>query len=128
MPLVRISLRKGRSIAERRAIADGIHRAMVATIDVPAADRFQVTTEHDENALVFDANYLSIARSEGFVMIQITLRRGRTPDKKRALYRAIVENLAAAPGVRPQDIFVSLVENEPVDWSFGDGVAQYSPG
>lgn len=128
MPLVRISLRKGRSIAERRAIADGIHRAMVATIDVPAADRFQVTTEHDENALVFDANYLSIARSEGFVMIQITLRRGRTPDKKRALYRTIVENLAAAPGVRPQDIFVSLVENEPVDWSFGDGVAQYSPG
>lgn len=128
MPLVRISLRKGRSAADRRAIADGVHRAMVATIDVPADDRFQVITEHEADALVVDANYLGIARSDGFVAIQIALRRGRTAEKKRALYRAIADNLAASPGVRRQDVFITLVENEPLDWSFGDGVAQYAPG
>ena len=128
MPLVRISMRKGRNAAERRAIADGIHQAMVATIDVPADDRFQVVTEHDADALIFDPNYLGIARSDGFVTIQIALRRGRTPEKKRALYRTIVGNLAVNPGVRPQDVLITLVENEPLDWSFGDGIAQYSPG
>ena len=128
MPLVRISMRKGRDAEQRRAIADGVHRAMVATIDVPVGDRFQVVTEHDDDALIFDPAFPDTVRSDGFVMIQITMRRGRTPEKKRALYRAIAGNLAASPGVRRQDLFVSLVENEPVDWSFGDGVAQYSPG
>ena len=128
MPLVRISMRKGRDAEQRRAIADGVHRAMVATIDVPVGDRFQVVAEHDDDALIFDPAFPDTVRSDGFVMIQITMRRGRTPEKKRALYRVIAENLAASPGVRRQDLFVSLVENEPVDWSFGDGVAQYSPG
>ncbi len=128
MPLVRIAMRKGRSAEQRRAIADGVHRAMVATIDVPAGDRFQVVTEHDDDGLIFDPSFPDTARSDGFVMIQIAMRRGRTPEKKRALYRAIAENLAASPGVRKQDLFVGLVENEPVDWSFCDGVAQYSPG
>ena len=120
-------MRKGRSTAARRAIADGIHRAMIATIDVPADDRFQVISEHDEDGLIFDPTFPGIARSDGYVVIQIALRRGRTAEKKRALYRAIVENLAADPGVRPQDVMVSLVENEPIDWSFGEGVAQYAP-
>jgi phenylpyruvate tautomerase PptA (4-oxalocrotonate tautomerase family) len=46
MPLVRISLREGKPAAYRRAIGEGIHRAMVETINVPAQDRFQVITEH----------------------------------------------------------------------------------
>lgn len=127
MPLVRISMRKGRAAEQRRSIADGVHRAMVATIDVPEGDRFQIVTEHDGDGLIFDPTFPDLARSDGFVIVQIALRRGRTPEKKRALYRAIAENLAAAPGVRPQDVFVGLVENEPIDWSFGDGIAQYSP-
>ena len=35
MPLVRISLLKGRSPELRRKVGDAIHRAMVETIDVP---------------------------------------------------------------------------------------------
>lgn len=46
MPLVRIALRAGTTPEHRRAIADGVPRAMVETINVPAADRFQVVTEH----------------------------------------------------------------------------------
>jgi phenylpyruvate tautomerase PptA (4-oxalocrotonate tautomerase family) len=128
MPLVRISIPEGRDKDFAKAVGGGIHDAMVATIDIPADDHFQVITEHDKSLLVADPHYLGVARSEGAILVQITLRSGRSDDKKRALYRTIVENLQARAGVRKEDVLVTLVENEPIDWSFGNGVAQYAPG
>ena len=42
MPFVRISLRQGTSLEYRKALADGVHRAMVEVIAIPTDDRFQV--------------------------------------------------------------------------------------
>jgi phenylpyruvate tautomerase PptA (4-oxalocrotonate tautomerase family) len=123
MPLVRISLRQGRTQAERSAIADGVHRALVETCNVPKDDRFQVVTEHAAD-LVYDAHYLGIDRTDGVIFVQIFLRKGRTVEQKKALYARIAANLEPA-GVRRQDLFVTLSENDLADWSFGDGVAQY---
>ncbi|MBI1751364.1 MAG: tautomerase family protein [Acidobacteria bacterium] len=124
MPLVRISHRSGLSDAYRQALSDGVQEAMASTVNVPADDRFHILTEH-ASGLVFDAHYLGIERSPEWVAIQITLRQGRTVEMKQALYRRIVENLAAKPGVRPEDVMICLVENDLADWSFGNGVAQY---
>lgn len=126
MPLVRIDLREGKSPTYRRALGEGVHRAMVETVNVPAADRFQVITEHSANDLIYDPNYLDIARTDDVVFIQITLNAGRTTELKRALYARIVELLAQDPGVRPEDVLVSLVEVARENWSFGGGVAQYA--
>ena len=41
MPLVRISLREGKSEAYRRTIGEAVHPAMVEAINVPALDRFR---------------------------------------------------------------------------------------
>jgi len=128
MPLVRISIPAGRDKAFAKAVGDGIHDAMIATVGIPADDRFQVITEHERALLVADPHYLGIERSDGAILVQITLRSGRSDDKKRALYRTIVENLQARAGVRKEDVVVTLVENEAIDWSFGNGVAQYAPG
>ena len=51
MPLVRISLAKGKPEAYRRKVGDAIHRAMVETINVPPLDRFQLLTEHEPRIL-----------------------------------------------------------------------------
>ena len=126
MPLVRVSIREGQSPAFRAAVGDGIHRAMVAAIDVPPDDRFQIFSEHRQDELIYDPAYLGIARGNGFLVIQITLNAGRTLEKKRALYRAIAENLAADPGVRPEDILVTLTEVPKENWSFGKGAASYA--
>jgi phenylpyruvate tautomerase PptA (4-oxalocrotonate tautomerase family) len=126
MPLVRIDVRKGKTPAYRAAIADGVHRAMVETINVPSADRFQIVTEHPAEGLVYDPSYLGIARSDDLVVVQITLNAGRTVEMKRALYARIVELLGAAPGVRREDVMVSLVEVAKENWSFGNGIAQYA--
>ena len=126
MPMVRISLLEGRSAADRAAIGDAVHQAMVETINVPADDRFQVITEHPKAALIWDAKYLGIARGEGFVLIQITLNQGRTLEMKRALYKRIAERLAASPGIRKEDVMVNLVEVPKENWSFGNGEASYA--
>jgi phenylpyruvate tautomerase PptA (4-oxalocrotonate tautomerase family) len=125
MPLVRIDLRAGRSPAQRQAIADAVHQALVETLNPPPDDRFQIVTEHAPEALIYDRNYLGIARSDGFVSINVTMRRGRTVAMKQAFYRSLATRLKDAAQVRPQDVFVSLVENDLADWSFGDGIAQY---
>jgi phenylpyruvate tautomerase PptA (4-oxalocrotonate tautomerase family) len=125
MPLVRIDLRRGKPPEYRRALADGVYRAMREAINIPENDRFIIVSEHDADDLSIDRHYLGIQRSDDFVAVQITLRRGRSVELKQALYRRITERLSEAPGVRPADVFVTLVENGPEDWSFGDGVAQY---
>ncbi|TMA72907.1 MAG: tautomerase family protein [Deltaproteobacteria bacterium] len=126
MPLVRIALRKGKSPEYRRAISESIHRAMVETIKIPEQDRFQIVTEHDDASLVYDPSYLGISRSDGVILVQITLSAGRTVDVRKALFARIVQLLRESPGVRPEDVFVSLVEVAKENWSFGNGVAQYA--
>ena len=127
MPLVRISLVKGKDAAYRRKLGDAIHRALVESVGVPPLDRFQLLTEHEPGDLVYDSNYLGIARSSDLVIIQITLSSGRTPAQKRALYRQIAANLKAAVGLRPEDAWINLVEVAKENWSFGNGVASYAP-
>ena len=126
MPLVRIALREGKSAAYRRAVADSIHDAMVATIAIPAADRFQVITEHAADGLIYDPGYLGIRRTDDVVLIQITLSAGRTLEVRKMLYAKIAENLAKSPGLRREDVFVNLVETAKENWSFGNGEAQYA--
>ncbi len=127
MPLVRIALRKGKPAAYRRAIGEGVHRAMVEAITVPPLDHFQVISEHSADELIYDANYLDIRRTDDVVFVQITLNAGRTLAQKRALYARIAEILAENPGIRPGDVLVNLVEVPKENWSFGNGVAQYAP-
>ncbi len=124
MPLVRISMREGKSSQYRRAVADGVHGAMIEAASVPELDRFQILTEHAPADLIYDPTYLGVSRSDDIVMIQITLN-SRAQAVKVALYKAIAERLAKNPGVRPQDVLISLVSVLPEDWSFGDGKAQY---
>jgi phenylpyruvate tautomerase PptA (4-oxalocrotonate tautomerase family) len=126
MPLTRIDLHKGNSPSFKKALMDEVYQAMRETFDVPEDDRFMLITEHDEHTWSFGRIYLGIERSDGLVVIQITASSTRTIEKKKALYARIVGRLAASPGVRPQDVFVNIVEVAKENWSFGHGLAQYA--
>ena len=126
MPLVRISLREGKSEQYRKAVADGVHRAMVEGAAVPEQDRFQIITEHPPSGLIYDPTYLGIQRTNDIVMVQITLSTGRKLAQKRQLFKRMAEILAENPGLRPQDLMINLVEVAWENWSFGKGEAQYT--
>ena len=125
MPLVQIDVLEGRSDAELDAISDAVHEAMVADLDVPERDRFQIVSERRRSRLRFDPNYLDIDRDDGFLLIRITLSAGRTSDAKRAFYGRVARLLAERTGMRTENVAVVLVENEREDWSFGRGQASY---
>lgn len=127
MPLVRISMSIGRSPEARRKMADAVHQALVETISIPAADRFQIITESQAGDFVYDPEYLNISRSSALIMIQIVISTGRSVDIKKALYRRIADLLSMQAGVRKEDVLINLVEVAKENWSFGNGVAQYAP-
>jgi len=125
MPLVRISLQEGTTPEYRAALGDGVHRAMVEALAVPADDRFQVISECSPENLVYDAQYLGIKRSSRVVFVQITLSAGRKPMQKRKFYKRMAEILEKSPGLNPADLVINLVEVTWENWSFGNGEAQY---
>ncbi len=125
MPLVRISLLQGTTPEYRKALGDGVHRAMVEALAVPPDDKFQVITEHAPGGLVNDPQYLGVQRSDRVVFVQITLSSGRKPMQKRKLYKRMAEILQESPGLKPADLLVNLVEVVWENWSFGNGEAQY---
>jgi len=125
MPLVRISLLRGKPEGFGRKVGEVVYQAMRDTLNVPVKDRFQLISEHAPDSLVYDPDYLDIERSDGFIAIQITLSEGRSVEMKQAFYRRIAEELQRKLDVRPQDVFVNLVEVKKENWSFGNGIAQY---
>lgn len=127
MPFVQISLRKGRTTTELRAIADGVHEALVETYKVPVDDRFQVINQYDEDTLIFDSGYLGIQRSDNVVIIHILASNWRDTAAKQALYSAVADNLSTTAGVRLEDVQVFISNNSKEDWSFGKGIASYVP-
>jgi 4-oxalocrotonate tautomerase len=125
MPLVRIDLRAGKSAEYRKALGDGVHRAMIDALAIPPDDHFQVITEHPGEGLIYDVHYLGIPRTENVVFVQITLSGGRKPQQKRKLFKRMAEILAESPGLKPQELVINLVEVVWENWSFGNGDAQY---
>jgi 4-oxalocrotonate tautomerase len=126
MPLVRVSLRQGKPEPYRRAIGKAVNRALLEAADVPPGDEFQIISEHDDAGLIYDPNYLDIQRDDDVVFIQITLNEGRSLMVKQALYAQIAALLAENPGIRKENVLISLVEVPKENWSFGNGEAQYA--
>jgi phenylpyruvate tautomerase PptA (4-oxalocrotonate tautomerase family) len=127
MPFVRVDA-LGADRDRLDALGRAVHEAMVEAIGIPSDDRFQVLVGHDGtgSTLRYD-DFLGVRRDDGVVFVAITMRSGRTPDQKRALYRRIAELAQEYAGTEPRNVVVTVTENEPVDWSFGHGEAQYAP-
>ena len=126
MPLIRVSLRAGKSADYRRAIAENIYGSLRETFNVPENDFFATVDELEPRDFIYDRKYFNIERTDDLVLIQLTVSNTRTVEHKKALYHRIVERLGKNPGLRPQDIFLNLLEVAKENWSFGNGEAQYA--
>lgn len=126
MPLTQIYLRAGKPAAYRQAIFDSLARAMRETFDVPKDNQFMTLSEHSAENFRFDPSYLGIARTEDLVFIQIAANDTRSVDQKKDLFRRIALYLSEQPGLRPEDVFINLIEVKKENWSLGNGVAQYA--
>lgn len=124
MPLLRISMLAGKPEAYRQAIMDGLYEAMRDTLGIPDQDQFMAISEHDASNFRTGNGY-GVDRSNNVVYIQITVFDTRTREQKVALFKRIAELFGKNPGIRPEDVFVQILESAKENWSVGNGVASF---
>jgi phenylpyruvate tautomerase PptA (4-oxalocrotonate tautomerase family) len=126
MPFVRIDALHADQ-ARLDAFGRAVQEALIDAIGIPDDDLFQVLTSHDGTTGKFryDPDYLGVQRDDDIVYIDITMRAGRTDEQKKTLYAKIADLIGRYAGTEPRNVFVTIHENQLVDWSFGNGIAQY---
>ena len=126
MPLVRIDLLEGKTAEFKSQLGELVYKSMLETIGIPEEDKFVVVNDLKAEELIFSTNYLGVDRTDGIVIIQITMNEGRTTEVKKALYKTVADKLNNQLDIRKEDVFISLVEVNKENWSFGNGIAQYA--
>jgi 4-oxalocrotonate tautomerase len=128
MPLVRINITKDASPEQVRAIGDVVYESMTGVANVPAHDKFQIVTRHAADELIYPGEgYLGVTYTPKIVFIQVTWNAGRSTEVKKAFYRAVADGIHERTGLRKEDVWISLVDVNREDWSFGNGEMQYAP-
>ena len=125
MPLVRISVYDFMPAATKRLVADAVYDAMRATLGIPEGDRFIILSAHAPNELFVDLKFMGMQRTNNFVLVHATIRRGRTTEIKQAFYAEVAGLLNERAAIEPDNVMIVLSENDSADWSFGRGEAQY---
>ena len=126
MPLVRIDLLEGKTAEFKTQLGELVYESMLETIGIPEEDKFVIVNDLKAEELIFSTNYLGVDRTEGIVIIQITMNEGRTTEVKKALYKTVADKLNSRLDIRKEDVFINLVEVNKENWSFGNGIAQYA--
>lgn len=121
MPFIRTAVRQGTSDAVKTAIVLGIHQALVDAIAMPEDELFNMVEEFDGTRFFYSRSFNGYARSDAVVVVEITMRRGRSDAMKRDLYARIAANLEKNAGIPSADVFIFLHENDYSDWSVGGG-------
>jgi len=122
MPLVTVTLRRGKSAEFKTQVLGAVHRALVAS-SVPEKDRFQRVLELAPEDFRFDADYpdLSSPRTDDFILVEVLFSVGRSVKVKKKILADIMSGLTKAPGLNPENVMVCFKETSWENWAFGGG-------
>jgi phenylpyruvate tautomerase PptA (4-oxalocrotonate tautomerase family) len=115
MPLVTLTVRRGKDAAFKSAVLDAVHGALVAS-GVPQADRFHRVLELSADDFRFDPSY-----PDDFVLIEVLLSTGRSVKVKRKIAADLIDALRRSPGLDPDHVMLVFKETLWENWSFGGG-------
>ena len=121
MPFIRTHLPQDTSAADQQGIVEGVHQALIDSIGMPPDELFNMVMPYAPGQFWCSPSFNGGKRSDRVVVVEITLRRGRSDAMKRALYAAIAANLQARAKVTPKDVYIFTHENDYSDWSTGEG-------
>jgi hypothetical protein len=127
MPFLKFDIVEGRTDKQIKAMLDAAHRAVLKSLSVPERDRYQLVNEHKASRMVVEDTGLGITRTKNVVIVSVTSR-PRSQEAKQLFYKELCRELQASCDIEPSDVMVSFVINSDVDWSFGNGVAQFMTG
>ena len=111
MPLVTVTMIKGKPKEFRKSILDAVHFSLVKAFKIPDHDRNQRIVEIDSDNLEYPSG-----KSDNFITIEMNIFPGRSIGAKRILYQEIVARLKTL-GIQSDDILILL--NEPLLHNWG---------
>ena len=123
MPFVNILHSPDFSGDRKEQLGDAVHQALIDVFDIPPAKRIQALSAYAPDRIRFTPALVGARRSDSAFFLQITSARGRTADRRRALFAAIAERAYAMADGDHEDAIVNLIEPGREHWSGGNGLA-----
>ena len=125
MPLAKIYVREGRYDEARLASVSGaIQAALMNTLRVPPEDFYQLIFEFPNNRFLHTRSFVGMQYTDDLIILDVTFIQGRPKETRLALLKDFNTRVAAAAGVSPDDMLVTLYEVPGENISFGQGEAQ----
>jgi pimeloyl-ACP methyl ester carboxylesterase len=104
MPLIRISLIKGKLLAQIPAIGDGVHRALVEAYGAPADDRFQPRPIARRKALVWTASLPFAAGTASLGHDSAARAQSVKQSRRDTMSAHFVDDIPSLPGIRQRTL------------------------
>jgi Tautomerase enzyme len=120
MPFVHTYLHQDTPTSLHEPTIMAIHNALVSGIGMPQDELFNMLHLYNPAHFFYSRTFNVMVRSDNALIVEITMRRGRSDAMKRTLYQHIADNLTAL-GHRADDLFIFMHENDYSDWSVGQG-------
>jgi phenylpyruvate tautomerase PptA (4-oxalocrotonate tautomerase family) len=125
MPLAKIHVVKGRYNQGRIAKVSGaIQAALINTLRVPPEDFYQLIFELPKNRFLHTPAFVGMNYSDDLIILEVTFIHGRPKETRLKLLKDINTRVAAAAGVSPDDMLITIYEVPGENISFGQGEAQ----
>lgn len=121
MPFIHTYLPQHTPEQDRESVVQAIHQALIEAIGMPEDELFNMVTAYSPGQYAFSRSFNGVKRSDAAVVVEITLRRGRSDAMKSTLYACIARNLKEMANISPADVFIFMHENDYSDWSVGHG-------
>lgn len=119
--IIRTAVKAGTSPSQKEKIISGIHDVLVKAIGMPEDELLNLVQDYALGDFFYNRTFNGIVRSDNVIVVEITMRRGRSDAMKTALYAAIAENLSRDAGIDPRDILIFMHESDHFGWSVGNG-------
>jgi phenylpyruvate tautomerase PptA (4-oxalocrotonate tautomerase family) len=116
VPNVTIEVRKHYTKQQEEGVIDAVHAALMEGIKTPAWDRTIRLVVHEPHRFATPPD-----KDERYTLVDIDLFPGRSLDAKKALYRAIVDQLEKF-GIPAEHVKVLLRESAAQNWGVRGGV------
>ncbi|PFG43546.1 phenylpyruvate tautomerase PptA (4-oxalocrotonate tautomerase family) [Isoptericola jiangsuensis] len=109
--MVQVKISGNRSVwGERRGeVSDVLHAALVGAWQIPADKRFH-------RFFLLDDGDLVAPRSDAYLVVEVVCFAGRSPEAKRALVRAMFDDVAPALGLSTDDLELVVLESPRENW------------
>jgi phenylpyruvate tautomerase PptA (4-oxalocrotonate tautomerase family) len=119
MPSVSIEIRRRYTPEQEAALIEAVHAGLREAFKIPPGDRNVRLLVHEPSRFACPP---ACEKPEFYTLISIDAFAGRSPDAKRNLYRAIVDNLETL-GIPGDHVVIVLREIPRENWGIRGGRA-----